>query len=301
MGGLLTHCNSLERKKWDDLVDSDPNALIFNKSFYLDEVCKDWYVFHDVFFKYGIVICSIKKMGVRQVYPPFFHRYSDIVGDNKLIDFKSFERILLQNFPIGLLQVSSQLSFKNITEGKQLMFQELLNPVLLSKQATRKINKIKKKYSINLEEKIQNEKLLDLIFRVLKEKLPFFKTKESEYLKGVISKAHKNNQLISIGAFVDGQLVGGLFGLKYHNRVIYLKGACYEDYTKDGMMYYLMHNFSQKCLSEGFTFDFGGSNIDGVRYFNQKLGGTDVFYNSYSWDNSPKWFRLLRKIKHAIK
>jgi len=38
----LTHCNSLDRKKWDDLVDSDPNSLIFNKSFYLDQVCKDW-------------------------------------------------------------------------------------------------------------------------------------------------------------------------------------------------------------------------------------------------------------------
>ena len=48
-------------------------------------------------------------------------------------------------------------------------------------------------------------------------------------------------------------------------------------------------------------FDFGGSNIEGVKRFNYNLGGIDEVYFMHIQNNGPAWFKLAKRLKtHLI-
>mgnify|MGYP001187896317 FL=1 len=298
---IIQHHSKIDKSRWDKLVDSDQKALVFNKSYYLDAVCDNWYLYHDDLYSCGIVVCSTTKLGIPSVFPPFFHRSCDLVGDSSVFKVEDFESILLTNFKYGIFQTSQLFSFKNIIQRKDLFFQELSEDIVLSNQAKRKMKNVGKLYKVELKYNINPEDLIALIFEVLPSKVGFFKTKASQNIKKLIQQAGLIGDLYSIGGFIDGNLVGGLFVLKYNGRMIYLKGACKDEFLNEGMMYYLMNALIVKAKQENLVFDFGGSNIEGVKYFNTKFGSKDISYNMYQWNNSPFWFKALMGLKNIIK
>ena len=298
---ILQHHSKIDKSRWDKLVDSDQKALVFNKSYYLDAVCDNWYLYHDDLYSCGIVVCTSTKLGVASIFPPFFHRSCDLVGDSSVFKVEDFESILLTNFKYGIFQTSHLFPFKKIQPKKDLVFQELSEDIVLSNQAKRKIKNVEKLYKVELKFNINPEDLIALIFEVLPAKVGFFKTKPSHSIKKLIHQAGLMGDLYSIGGFIDGNLVGGLFVLKYKGRMIYLKGACKNEFLNEGMMYYLMNALIVEAKKENLVFDFGGSNIEGVKYFNTKFGSKDIIYNMYQWNNSPFWFKPLMGLKNIIK
>ena len=298
---ILQHHSKIDKSRWDKLVDSDQKALVFNKSYYLDAVCDNWYLYHDDLYSCGIVVCSTTKLGIESVFPPFFHRSCDLVGDSRVFKVEDFESILLTNFKYGIFQTSHLFPFKKTQQKKDLVFQELSKDIVLSNQAKRKIKNVEKLYKVEVKFNIKSEDLIALIFEVLPAKVDFFKTKSSHSIKKLIQQAGLIGDLYSIGGFIDGNLAGGLFVLKYKDRMIYLKGACKDKFLNEGMMYYLMNALIIKAKKENLVFDFGGSNIEGVKYFNTKFGSKDISYNMYQWNNSPFWFKALMVLKNIIK
>jgi len=296
----LVHNNQLDKQRWDTFVDADPDATIFNKSFYLDTVCDDWYVYHDEVFTYGLVICVSLKLGLKHVYPPFFHRYSDVIGDQSKLDILELEKVLLTEFSSEIFHLSTKLNFDSQVELKSMYYQQIEDEIVLSNLSKRKIKKIQKEFEIELKADSSSDDIVNLIFDVLPERVPFFKSKDAQKLRKLISEAKKEGVLVTLGAFVNKELVGGLIGLNYHNRLLYLKGVCTDDFTEHGMMYYLMSHFNEMALKNDMGFDFGGSNVEGVRYFNQKLGGRDKHYYKFSWDNNPFWYRFMKKMKKRL-
>ena len=49
------------------------------------------------------------------------------------------------------------------------------------------------------------------------------------------------------------------------------------------------------------SFDFGGSNAEGVKQFNHNLGGKDAFYAVMEWNKAPLWWRFARSLKKRLK
>ena len=60
-----------------------------------------------------------------------------------------------------------------------------------------------------------------------------------------------------------------------------------------------INGYSQKI--KGKVFDFGGSRVQGVRNFNQNLGGRDVHYSMLNWNNSPEWYKVAHKMAKMMK
>jgi hypothetical protein len=57
-----------------------------------------------------------------------------------------------------------------------------------------------------------------------------------------------------------------------------------------------MQQAIERTLKEAKPFDFGGSEVDGVRRFNQNLGGIDQHYYIYTWNFAPAWFKLAKRM-----
>ncbi len=291
----LIHHSQLDKKRWDELVENTPDSFIYNLSSYLDAVAKDWFVFVDENFTCGIPFGATKKLGVKGVYPPFFQQHISPVGNCTEEFIEKFLEKIKSEFSYGTLFVHSDLlKIKTEQRNTQVLRKDDFELKTLAKRSVKKAEK--HAFSVKEVDPILT-KLTELIITFLQEKLPWYKSDEAQLLVDLVSKMHEKKHSYALGLFdKDNQLVGGVIGLTFGNRMIYLKGACSESAKQNGGMYLLIHSLIEHSFSCDLLFDFGGSNVEAVRYFNSRFSAKDVTYHCVTWDKSPWWFRLLRKL-----
>ena len=84
------------------------------------------------------------------------------------------------------------------------------------------------------------------------------------------------------------------------HQVLYVKGACPENLKLNGGMYLALNQAIEFASDHGLLFDFGGSNVEGVKRFNHNLGGIDTQYFFHQKDEGPAMFKFARKLKKRI-
>lgn len=292
----IFHHKELDKVKWDAFV-SEQHASIFSVSTYLDATAQDWSVYFDEENKIGFVLPFVEKLGVKGMYPPFFHRYIEIIGTEKLP--KKLIEFILAEFKFGFIHSRQQLTLPG--EG-QRVHQNLTDfeNLTQSSQFKRSVKRaIKNEYKIQKSEDVNA--CFDLIIANLSSKLDFYKSSEVERLKVLVNGLFTNGQLFTYVLTKSDKIEGALFAMKHGGTYTYLKGSCSDDVTKNGGMYLLMDTLIQECKAQNVQLDFGGSQVEGVRNFNHRLGGSDKTYYTYHWDNSPFWFKTLKKIRKWLK
>jgi len=299
------HQREINREDWDRLVQKTVGSSIYVCSFYLDATAIDWEAYVAKDFSYAIPVGVVRKGGITRVYPPLFQRYIEPIGDISAIDWTDFEQSLLKRYSKGDLNVKTDIFSQ--TNNKSISSIEHIHQVVnkeqfkLKTQAKRMIKRFgHTNYEIR-EENINTKELSQLIAKDLSKKLPLYATKDVQHLFDVVEKAEKEGYLYKVGVFDGNKLKGGLIGLKFNNKLLYLKGTALEELQTEGAMYALMNHFIQHGFSEECTIDFGGSRVKGIQFFNTRFSGVDVSYHCYSWDNSPVWFKLLFKMYKRVK
>ncbi|MEX1193206.1 MAG: hypothetical protein WEA99_14645 [Brumimicrobium sp.] len=299
MKGKWVHQSKIDREKWDQLVESTTAPSVFSKSFYLDATADDWYAFTNEDFSFAVPVAFTRKLGILTVYPPFFHRAVSAIGNIHEIDWRIFEKDLTTKFKRGTFHLNeSQL--KNIPE-KKLPFQIIDKKLYKLKDVTKRQVKKFEKSNYKLNFGADSKELSHLIKKILAEKLEFYGTDESENIYKLVEKAQDNNLLTCLGIYDDTKLIGGLIALEYNKTTLYLKGACKDDGMASGAMYAAMNKLIQSSIEKNYSFDFGGSSVEGVRFFNTRFSAIDKYYYRYSWENGPFWFKLIQFFRKWIK
>lgn len=290
----------IDREKWDDLVKKTENASIYVLSFYLDTVASDWEAYIAEDFSFAIPVGVVRKGGLNRVYPALFQRYIEPIGEVSRIDFEQFEKEILSRYKKGNL--SSNLPILPTVNVETFIYQSLNKDTFkLKTQARRMINRFKKTdYEIR-EENIDTKTLSQLIAQELAKKLPIYASKEVQFLFNAIQRAEEKGYLYKVGLYDKNVLKGGLIGLKFNNRLLYLKGTSTQETQDEGAMYALMNHFIQHGLTENCVIDFGGSRIEGIRFFFTRFNGEDQEYYHYSWDNSSFYYKVLFKLYNRLK
>ncbi|MDX1651493.1 MAG: hypothetical protein R3277_03310 [Brumimicrobium sp.] len=292
------HQSVIDRKKWDHMVHQTENASVFCLSFYLDSTAEDWYAYTDEQFSFAIPVPVSVKLGIPGVYPPLFHREVSALGNIKNIDWNGFESALLKRFPRGTYQIKSNTLQK--PKSKKLVYQRLNKEIYsLKSQARRQLKKFEES-ALTIKFGTDSAVLTEVIIRILGKKLNL-NNKEGETLRNLVSAAEEKKILRTVGIFENEKLSGGLIALTYKNTTLYLKGACEEHNMEKGGMYAAMNALIIKSFEEGQDFDFGGSRVEGVRFFNTRFSGEDHHYFQYHWENGPHWFKLAQHFRTWIK
>lgn len=300
MKGNWKNKTEIDRQKWDKLVDSTPNVSIYVRSFYLDAAAIDWEAYLAEDYSFAIPVGIVKKGGITRVYPPLFQGYIEAIGEISKIDWSTFEEELTKRYSKGDIHLKSAL-LPHIESEKYIYQSVTEEEFKLKSQAKRKIKLFNKSdYEIRADN-INTEELYRLTVQELSKKIPLFKTKSVLHLKEVIKEAEKEGFLYKVGVFSGETLLGGLIGLKFKNELIYLKGAVLPKPQQEGAMYALMDHFIQYGFSQNCTINFGGSRVEGIRFFYQRFSGKDVDYTHYYWDHSPFWFKIVYRLYSKIK
>ncbi len=288
----------IDIQKWNELVSSSPCNSVFSLSNYLDAVAENWCVLTDDDYSKGIALPYTVRLGIKVVYTPIFVRYLEWFGD-EIENLETIKAIIQNEFQQG--QLNSNINFEN-KNSDEFIFQisEIQEEQVINSQAKRMLSKFDKAgFEVDLNSGV--EEILKIINSELPQKVSSLNDKSLTSLY-VLVKSLKNNQLLKVVAVKrENTIVGGLFLVEFNQSLLYLKGAFTPDSKKEGAMYGVMQYAIELAKAQNKRFDFGGSRVEGVRRFNVNLGGKDVTYHSFEWDNSPLWFKIVKRAKTAWK
>lgn len=297
--GKWLHQSEINRKDWDTLVQKSKFPSIFSFAYYIDATAENWCAYTDEGFNYAIPVAFTKKLGIESVYPPFFHRAMGPIGNIDKIDWDDFQTELLSRFPRGTYHFEDD--YLTIENKEKLIYQTLTKRNFKLKGNTKRNIKKFDQSEFKLKNNVDGEDLTNLITSLLSEKLDFYNSNESHSIFNLVKKAEMEDSLITVGIKKGHLLVGGLLALHSEQTILYLKGACTNEAMNHGAMYAAMNQLITSTFEKNYSFDFGGSRVEGVRFFNTRFSGSDEVYYKYSWENGPIWFKTLQQLRKWTK
>lgn len=299
----LIQPSETDKRHWDTLVASaiaNGRADVFAYSWYLDACAQDWCILADDAFENGIALPFTVKLGVKAISPPIFVRNLDFMGSDDAFPLRAMA-FMWQHFKVAHLQLASTFDLSSSTSDFRLStfdsrtHQTISASPILNSQANRMIKKASKN-GITVQETANWKPVLEIIRQELSEKISEFTPENLQRLEKLVSALEREKQLHCLGIYRNGILEGGMIFMDSANKRVYLKGAATRETRDMGGMYLCMHEAILQAIGANKLFDFGGSEVEGVRRFNLNLGGTDRHYYIYSWNNAPWWFNFTKQM-----
>lgn len=285
--------DQVDKTAWDLRV-REWGGSVFSLSGYFDAVADHWGVLWNDDHSGGIACPFTVKLGVKTLYAPFFHRYIEWIGETPP-SREQLEAALKEHFPVAEAQLNGFNSAKNGPDKcYQLLHKEDYSP---NQQASRML---KKAVVFEVGQEIAFAPLLKLLKEELSPRVTTIDDRSLGLLEDLL-KVFSADKLIQLNLFESGEWKGGIWLLNSNGRLLYLKGTVRESAKKKGGMYRLMNEAIQLAWKENLLFDFGGSNVEGVRRFNLNWGSMDVFYYRLHWNNAPLWWKMIKYLRSKWK
>lgn len=287
----LIPSNELDHIGWDRLVRRSGGSA-FSLSAYLEATADNWAVLMFGNYEGGIICPFSVKLGVKILYAPFFHRYTEWIGEGKP-PYKTLIAELQRHFQVA----DAHLFFPEEAGDKkhQVVSAETFMP---NQQAKRMLKKATVFTVGESADRKHEEQLLTLIRHELGSRIAGIDDHSLGILRRLLQATNDIRlPLRQLDLFQNGEWKGGLWLVPYNSRMLYLKGTVEADAKRNGGMYALMEHAQQLAFSQNMLFDFGGSNAEGVRRFNLNWGAQDVFYHHLRWNNAPLPWKILKSAK----
>lgn len=286
----------IDRECWEQLVEQKGEHF-FSSLSYLDAVAENYGAYILDEYRAAIIVPYKQKLGQRWVYQPLFYRASEWLGDWKEHEKELFFNQLKLDFSSGYFifdnNQENELSYQIIAPTSDFR-------VRYNKLAKRMLKKGENS-ELTLINELHESDFVEMLVRELKEKADTWNDHGQKVFKALIKNYRDREALKFYGVVLHGKLVGGVVTLVRPNRILYLKGSATLEAKKMGAMYLVMDKAIEDAMLSNRVFDFGGSRIDGVKRFNENLGGISMFYQSISWDRSPLMFRIIKIVKEKWK
>jgi hypothetical protein len=291
-------------QKWDECILRSTSPQIFGCSFYLDACCPDWsaLILNDYEAVFPIYIKE--KFFIKYISQPYFVRHFGIYSKNQTIDLTPWIEAL-NNFAkyiqINVFNLTDLIFgfFHFIkTEKKYQMINLNHNYELIrNNYSVSHIRKLKKIASLETSFiEINDFSIYIKEFRnTVSEKNLKYTDSHLSTLQNLMNELPKHCEVISKGLLLNGELVAGAYFVRYHNRLLYLKGFRKFNPENDGGMFLLFDYIIKENCDQDCLLDFGGSNDTNVRQFFKGFGAEDSVYLHLEKNNLPPLVRWVKK------
>lgn len=292
----LIERKDIDTDRWNARIANDSIENIFSYAWYLDAVCENWAALvSNEEYETILPIPYSTKLGVKRFYQAPFTREFHIFGQT--FDWPTALEELKKTFKhLGFRTQKNDLGLKM----EERLHQELiLNEEFASNYNTNAKRQLKKAQKLfSFKEMHDPTELVQLFEDTVAHKIDSIDSDDLKTLTKLMNSALQVGQGEILAAVDEkNEIVAVGFFLKDKTRITYLKGAATDLGKKEGAMYALFDFAFERYSSTYSIFDFGGSQIENVAVFFRKLGGIDRSYFDYTVDNTPFWFRTLKKIK----
>lgn len=296
------HRRQVDTAKWDQCIDNATNGLVYARSFYLDNMAKQWDALVLGDYEAVMPLPWNQKLGNRYIYTPPFTQRVGIFGNHlsqQLI--QAFYQTAEKHFRFMdiMTDVSYSAKYWTCRKERKNFIIPLSRPYAEIKQSysTACIKNIKKAVNrgcrfttaVTIEQVIQ-------LYRSTYEKLADQGGNENfERLTKLAHYARSNNLLYLCGVVDEKEhLLQGSILFHCKKRLYYLIGAPTGEGRKARATYFLIDQLLQQFCETSLLFDFEGSDIPDVAAFYNQFGPQEETYFHLIYNRLPLFLRWLK-------
>ena len=303
MGIQYLTYGQIDKKKWDECIETASNGLIYGYSFYLDSMSKHWdaLVLND--YESVMPLTWNIKYGIHYLYQPPLTPCLGVFGNQLntalLNDF-------LKSIPGKFKYWDFYFNPGNFFQLADFKLYERVNYVLPLKD---NYETISNGFRDNIKRNIKKSEQLQLIikknietadiFDLAKEQALNFSTftnSDFEHFNELYKLLYQKEQAATYGVYMpSGQLVASALFLFSHNRAYYILVGNHPDGKTLGASHALINAFIKDHAGQNLLLDFEGSDIPSLAFFYSSFGAREEKYSAIRLNRLPALLKWMKR------
>jgi hypothetical protein len=294
----------IDRQKWDECIAISSPSLPYAFSWYLDIVSPGWDGLVSDNYEAVMPLAFKRKWLITYMFKPYFAQqlgiFSPEILSEDLID--SFIRNIPPRFRFvhtnlnelnGLHENPSALKNTNHLIRIDRNYQDIYKGY--SRNCRRNIKKAIVG-GLSVDQDLDIPEFVKFVFENLERQISRLEKEQSLMLEKIIIESQRKvaGQLTGIYSHQHELCAAGFF-MQTNNRQVFSVCASSEKGKEYNAMYLLVDDQIKKSAGIKTWFDFSGSNIPGIAYFNQSFGAQALTYPTLHLNRLPFPLRLLKK------
>jgi hypothetical protein len=299
----LNH-SEIDKAKWDRCIAGSVNELIYAYSWYLDVVSPGWDALVDSDYESVMPLTWNRKFGIYYLYGPYFAQQLGVFSvkntdENKISEF-------INNIPqkFRLIQINLNTFNKisdssvRVTLNKNYELDISGSYSTIYGSYTRNCRRNIKKAidaKLTVDDNISTVEFMQFVMSNLGDRLPELSRENFRTLIKLLDITLENGtgRLCRV-VTREGLLCAAGSFLYTSRRCIFSVCASSDEGKLSQAMYMLVDSVIKSNSGKSLIFDFSGSNIKGIAYFNSTFGARPLEY-PYIYRNNLPWFiRFLK-------
>lgn len=301
----LTH-NKINKERWDDCIRHSFNGNIYAWSWYLDIVHPNWDALIENDYERVMPLTGNKKFGINYLFQPFFTQQLGIFSTSQLTEdiVLNFINAIPEKYRLTEIRLNAYNKVNhNIDyyEKHRNIELDLINDYQFiynnyNNNTKRNLNKAKNQ-RLNIINNINPEYVIEL-----------FRNNKGKYIKHWGDKEYQRLLMLTITAiekeccFVcgvnddnDNTIAGAIF-MASHDKIVFLFSGSDESNKNNHAITFLIDGIIKEFSGLPITFDFEGSDNEGLSRFYKGFGGKEVYYPGIKRNN----FKGIIKFAYRI-
>ena len=291
---FVTH-NEIDKRRWDECIANAINGNIYVWSWYLDIIHPRWDALIDGDYERVMPIAGKQKIGISYLFQPFFAQQLGIFSRTHLTQdhVDNFIEVIKNRFRITDYNLNMYnkvdyespyiIKHRNIELDLISNYQALYNNY--SSNTKRNLSKAEKQ-GLSFINYSDPEDVIQLFRNNKGKELKHWGDKEYERLLLLINTAIEKEHCITCGINdIEQNTIAGAVFMCSHDKIIFFFSGCDESNKHNHALTMLIDSIIRSFSETQNTFDFEGSDNDGLARFYKGFGGKETFYPGIRYNN----------------
>ena len=294
----------IDNRRWDECICKSLNGNVYAWSWYLDIIHPGWEALVEDDYQTVMPLTGRTKFGISYLFQPFFAQQLGIFSIKPLNDEDI--NAFISAIPLKYKLIEIRLNTLNVTDKRSLelkMHRNIEMPLSDSYDiiAQRYNNNTKrniakaKSSSLSFTDKADPQKVISLFRNNRGKSVKHWGDAEYARLLTLADTAVARQRCLVCGINDENnELVAGAFFMMSHNRITFLFSGA--DNSNRHPLSLLLDKMIMIYSGSQYTFDFEGSDNDGLARFYKGFGGTEHPYPELRINRLNTIPRILLKI-----
>lgn len=281
----------IDRTKWNNLVNSSPNATIYNYIWYLDTLCSwDAIILND--YEGAIALPYKQKLGIKQLIQPAFLQHCSWIGE--VADKSELSQLILKHF--------NDIRFNSYTE-LDLESESRVSIILdLNRSSDDLYDGFKKDLKKNIRKGEDQLSIIETddpshciqLYKKAYGDVNALSTEDYDRFRQLFRTAYGNGKAICYNVLHNNEVIASLCFMRSHQRMHYVLGAPNDQGKKLNALSMVFWHIIQKHAGTKMQIDFEGSSIPSVARFYSSFGAEPHHFKEYTYSKGV--VKIARKL-----
>jgi hypothetical protein len=297
----------IDTAKWDQCITHAHNGLLYAHSFYLDHMAGDWDALVLGDYEAVMPLTWRKKYGIYYLYQPFVTAMLGVFSV-KPVDAALMETFISSIPPrfklidIDLNMGNNCLNGRFVTPRKNYVLPLSASYDAIQQNYNRHARrKLKKAVEAGLQiaEGVAVEAIVNLSYNMMAGRDKVSMADYERFItlfKNIQPHVEACNTIAALDA--SGAIVSSDINIVHNKRIYSLLAGNAPGSNECGGFYFVLDNLIKKYAGSGYLLDFEGSDIPGIAFLFECLGGQLTWYPRLAINKLPPMLRWIKKSKY---